>query len=185
MEKSVLSRGKELGLLVLSAGILQSGLAVLRERCFLTGWKSLLFMGFFCAGVRFFAEALVKRPVIGKMRYQVRLFLNGRSKEFTAMEDSGNRLVEPVTGKPVSIIAAADVKEFGSEPAGVLMIPYRAVGTKSGMLPGILFDRMEITDGENRSVRIDRPVVAVSKEPLFFRKDFTMILPESLFTDKL
>ena len=58
-------------------------------------------------------------------------------------------------------------------------------GTKSGMLPGILFDRMEIMDGENRSVRIDRPVVAVSKEPLFFRKDFTMILPESLFTDKL
>jgi len=101
------------------------------------------------------------------------------------MEDSGNRLVEPVTGKPVSIIAAADAKEFGSEPAGVLMIPYRAVGTKSGMLPGILFDRMEIMDGENRSVRIDRPVVAVSKEPLFFRKDFTMILPESLFTDKL
>ena len=44
---------------------------------------------------------------------------------------------------------------------------------------------MEIMDGENRSVRIDRPVVAVSKEPLFFRKDFTMILPESLFTDKL
>ena len=184
-KKAFFQRGKELGLLVLSAGILQSGLAVLRERCFLTGWKSILFMGFFCAGVRFFAEALVKRPVIGKMRYQVRLFLNGRSKEFTAMEDSWNRLVEPVTGKPVSIIAAADAKEFGSEPAGVLMIPYRAVGTKSGMLPGILFDRMEITDGENRSVRIDRPVVAVSKEPLFFRKDFTMILPESLFTDKL
>ena len=184
-KKAFFQRGKELGLLVLSAGILQSGLAVLRERCFLNGWKSLLFMGFFCAGVRFFAEALVKRPVIGKMRYQVRLFLNGRSKEFTAMEDSGNRLVEPVTGKPVSIIAAADAKEFGSEPAGVLMIPYRAVGTKSGMLPGILFDRMEIMDGENRSVRIDRPVVAVSKEPLFFRKDFTMILPESLFTDKL
>ena len=179
-KKAFFQRGKELGLLVLSAGILQSGLAVLRERCFLNGWKSLLFMGFFCAGVRFFAEALVKRPVIGKMRYQVRLFLNGRSKE-----DSGNRLVEPVTGKPVSIIAAADAKEFGSESAGVLMIPYRAVGTKSGMLPGILFDRMEIMDGENRSVRIDRPVVAVSKEPLFFRKDFTMILPESLFTDKL
>ena len=179
-KKAFFQRGKELGLLVLSAGILQSGLAVLRERCFLNGWKSLLFMGFFCAGVRFFAEALVKRPVIGKMRYQVRLFLNGRSKEVT-----GNRLVEPVTGKPVSIIAAADAKEFGSESAGVLMIPYRAVGTKSGMLPGILFDRMEIMDGENRSVRIDRPVVAVSKEPLFFRKDFTMILPESLFTDKL
>ena len=32
-------RGKELGVLVLSAGILQSGLAILRERCFLTGWK--------------------------------------------------------------------------------------------------------------------------------------------------
>lgn len=97
------------------------------------------------------------------------------------MEDSGNRLVEPVTGKPVSIIAAADAKEFGSEPAGVLMIPYRAVGTKSGILPGILFDRMEITDGENRSVRIDRPVVAVSKDRCFSEKILRMILPESIF----
>ena len=69
-------RGKELGVLILSAGILQSGLAILRERCFLTGWKSLMFMGFFCMGVRFLAVALVRRPMIGKTRYQVRLFLN-------------------------------------------------------------------------------------------------------------
>ena len=70
--------------------------------------------------------------MIGKTRYQVRLFLNEKSKEFTAMADSGNRLVEPVTGKPVSIIAAGDAKEFLGEKAGVLMIPYRAVGTDGG-----------------------------------------------------
>ncbi len=52
--------------------------------------------------------------------------------------------VEPVTGKPVSLIAASDVKSFGDEPVGVLMIPFRAVGTKAEFLPGILFDRMEI-----------------------------------------
>ena len=46
-------RGKELGVLVLSAGILQSGLAILRERCFLTGWKSLMFMGIFLYGSSF------------------------------------------------------------------------------------------------------------------------------------
>ena len=173
-------RGKELGVLVLSAGILQSGLAILRERCFLTGWKSLMFMGFFCMGVRFLAVALVRRPMIGKTRYQVRLFLNEKSKEFTAMADSGNRLVEPVTGKPVSIIAAADAKEFLGEKAGVLMIPYRAVGTENGMLPGVLFDRMEVMSEECGSIWIERPIVAISKEPLFFGKDFTMILPECL-----
>ena len=173
-------RGKELGVLVLSAGILQGGLAVLRERFFLTGWKSLIFMGCFCMGVRLFAAALVKRPIIGETRYQVRLFLNKKSKEYTAMVDSGNRLMEPVTGKPVSLIAASDVKFFEDEPVGVLMIPYRAVGTESGVLPGILFDRMEIMSEECGSVKIDRPVVAVSKEPLFHGKDFTMILPECL-----
>lgn len=178
--KAFVKRGKELGVLVLSAGILQSGLAILRERCFLTGWKSLMFMGFFFVCVRFLTETLVKRPMIGKTRYRVRLFLNEKSKEFTAMADSGNRLVEPVTGKPVSIIAAADAKEFLGERAGVLMIPYRAVGTKNGILPGVLFDRMEIMSGESGSIRIERPVVAISKEPLFFRKDFTMILPECL-----
>ena len=82
------------------------------------------------------------------------------------MADSGNRLVEPVTGKPVSIIAAADAKEFLGEKAGVLMIPYRAVGTENGMLPGVLFDRMEVMSEECGS--------------MFFGKDFTMILPECL-----
>ena len=178
--KAFVDRGKELGVLALSAGILQSGLAILRERCFLTGWKSLMFMGVFCMGVRFLAAALVKRPMIGKTRYRVRLFLNEKSKEFTAMADSGNRLVEPVTGKPVSIIAAADAKEFLGEKAGVLMIPYRAVGTKNGMLPGVLFDRMEIVSEESGNIRIEHPIVAISKEPLFFGKDFTMILPECL-----
>ena len=173
-------RGKELGVLVLSAGILQSGLAILRERCFLTGWKSLIFMGFFCVGVRSLTATLVKRPMIGKTRYQVRLFLNEKSKEFTAMADSGNRLVEPVTGKPVSIIAVADAKEFLGEKVGVLMIPYRAVGTENGMLPGVLFDRMEVMSEEHGSIWIERPIVAISKEPLFFGKDFTMILPECL-----
>ena len=94
--------------------------------------------------------------MIGKTRYQVRLFLNEKSKEFTAMADSGNRLVEPVTGKPVSIIAAADAKEFLGEKAGVLMIPYRAVGTENGMLPGVLFDRMEVMSEECGSIRIER-----------------------------
>lgn len=178
------NRGKELGVLVLSAGILQSGLAILRERCFLTGWKSLMFMGFFCAGVRFFAAALVRRPMVGKTRYRVRLFLNEKSKEFMAMADSGNRLVEPVTGKPVSIIAAADAKEFFGERVGVIMIPYRAVGTKNGMMPGVLFNRMEIMSGESGSIRIERPIVAISKEPLFFGKDFTMILPECLVSEE-
>lgn len=177
-------RGKQLGVLVLSAGILQSGLAILRERCFLTGWRSLMFMGLFCVGVRLFAATLVKRPMIGKTRYQVRLFLNEKSKEFTAMADSGNRLVEPVTGKPVSIIAAVDAKEFLGERVGVIMIPYRAVGTKNGTLPGVLFDRMEVLSEESGSIRIERPIVAVSKEPIFFGKDFTMILPECLVPEE-
>lgn len=100
------------------------------------------------------------------------------------MADSGNRLVEPVTGKPVSIIAVADAKEFLGEKVGVLMIPYRAVGTKNGMLPGVIFDRMEIMSGESGSIRIERPIVAISKEPLFFRKDFTMILSECLVSEE-
>ena len=55
------------------------------------------------------------------------------------------------------------------------MIPYRAVGTENGMLPGVLFDRMEVMSEECGSIWIERPIVAISKEPLFFGKDFTMM----------
>lgn len=65
--------------------------------------------------------------MIGKTRYQVRLFLNEKSKEFTAMADSGNRLVEPVTGKPVSIIAAAGCERVLRREGGSPYEPTRAV----------------------------------------------------------
>ena len=172
-------KGKDLGILLLSAGIIQSGISFLREWCFLTGWKNLAFMGAFCAGMCFFAAAVVKRPAVGNKRYEVRLFLAGTEKTFTAMADSGNRLVEPVTGKPVTVIAKEDAEIFAGKENGIFMIPYRAVGTEHGMLPGILIDRMEISLDGN-TVCISRPIVAVTKEPLFFEKNFNMILPESL-----
>ena len=88
------------------------------------------------------------------------------------MEDSGNRLVELCDGKAGQHYRSGRCERVWERAGRRPDDPVPGGRDKSGMLPGILFDRMEIMDGENRSVRIDRPVVAVSKEPLFFRKDF-------------
>ena len=53
-----------------------------------------VFMGFFCMGVRFLAVALVRAADDRENTVSGPSFLNEKSKEFTAMADSGNRLLE-------------------------------------------------------------------------------------------
>ena len=72
-------------------------------------------------------------------------------------DSSGNRLREPVSGKPVSVVYIGDLKGFCDSVDGVVHIPYRAVGTRAGLLPAVIFEKMEIV-WEKRTVEIQRPV---------------------------
>ncbi len=107
----------------------------------------------------------------------MRLFYRGEQREFKALADSGNRLREPVSGKPVSVVYIGDLKGFCDSVDGVVYIPYRAVGTRAGLLPAVIFEKMEIV-WEKRTVEIQRPVVAVAREPLSGDGGFTMLIPE-------
>ena len=113
----------------------------------------------------------------GRERFLVRLFYRGEQREFKALADSGNRLREPVSGKPVSVVYIGDLKGFCDSVDGVVYIPYRAVGTRAGLLPAVIFEKMEIV-WEKRTVEIQRPVVAVAREPLSGDGGFTMLIPE-------
>lgn len=83
----------------------------------------------------FFKRALREKER-GRERFLVRLFYRGGQREFKALADSGNRLREPVSGKPVSVVYAGDLKGFCDSVDGVVYIPYRAVGTRAGPASG-------------------------------------------------
>lgn len=113
----------------------------------------------------------------------VRLELEDRTVELTALTDTGNTLTDPVTGQGVMVaegerllpLFAASQRPSVQElrdPAGALgrltgvgghfrLLPYRAVGVDRGLLLAVRVDRA-VVDGEDRGAM----VVALSPTPV-------------------
>lgn len=90
---------------------------------------------------------------------------DGRIK-ISALIDSGNSLVEPVSGKPVSIIEKQVFRHlWKEEPTYYRAIPFHSIGKSRGILRGYLLP--EIWVEVNGVVKICRDVyVAVSEEEI-------------------
>ena len=77
--------------------------------------------------------------------------------------DSGNFLKEPLTGRPVAVVSKALMEQMlaGIEDARVryTVIPYNAVGVKTGTLDGYKADYVKIP-----GKMIKKPVLAVSED---------------------
>ena len=175
--KSRKEAGKLLGFLMMAAMITGGGLFFFRQFFLLSGMESMFCLGMIGLGWGAFYKAVEKNRTAGRSRYPVRLYYRGKQKEFLALADSGNRLREPVTGKPVSVISYGDCKDFCDRISSVFCIPYCSVGKKDGLLTGIVFEKMEILQ-EEETLTIKKPIVAVTREPLSADGSFTMLLPE-------
>ena len=77
--------------------------------------------------------------------------------------DSGNFLKEPLTGRPVAVVSKALMEQMlaGIEDAQVryTVIPYNAVGVKTGIMDGYKADYVRIP-----GKMIKKPVLAVSED---------------------
>lgn len=110
---------------------------------------------------RFHSQPKQENPIC-----QVTLVRDGASIKTTALIDSGNALVEPISGKPVSI---AEEKVFrslwGSGGRGYRAIPYHSIGKKHGILEGYLLPELRVeTEGVCKVVH--DVYVAVSPEEI-------------------
>lgn len=103
-------------------------------------------------------------------RCTVRLMKDGRECTVEALIDTGNRLRDSVTGKPVSIISGSAAERlsgretkspFEGESAGFRYIPYHSVGKAEGLLPVFVLDSICICRKEE--IWVKEPVVAVSE----------------------
>ncbi len=175
--KSPLKTGKAVGMLTLSAALCSGFFTFLKQTFWLTDWECICALACLSLGAGLFFKNTLKEKERGRERFVVWLYYRGKKKQFLALADSGNRLREPGSKKPVSVISYGDCVGFCDVISSVLYIPYRAVGTKEGVLPGILFDRMEI-ETEYGLSEVKRPIVAVTKEPLSGSGDFSMLIPE-------
>lgn len=107
---------------------------------------------------------------------EVILSYQGKKKTVTALIDTGNQLYEPYGHQPVHVISYEACRQFCDSVSRIIYIPFQAVGTEYGMLPGIQVDEMEVVqDGKVLTV-LKKPWLAVSKEPLSAGRQYEMLL---------
>lgn len=139
--------------------------------------------------------------------YEVELFYEGRSIKVRGLMDTGNCLYDPVYHKPVMVAEASviekllppevysnitvakgfleknitDVSKWNLDNNHILrlrFIPYRSVG-KSGVMPGIILDKVIINTGEE-SICEEKVTTAISDQCLSDRNDYNVILHKEL-----
>lgn len=134
-------------------------------------WMAGIYFGI-CACVAFVKAQIRERDNL----YEVTLTYRGRKKQVTALYDTGNQLYEPYGHEPVHVITYDACRQLCETVSQVIYIPFQAVGTESGMLPGIRVDEMEVAQDGKLVMRCDRPWLAISKEPLSSRHRYEMLL---------
>lgn len=135
------------------------------------------------------------------------LYYRGKTVTVTALADTGNRL-KTAYGAPVSLIgpetaqklleeqelaliktlAGKDTEEGNKEtmekgepvfPEKLMLIPYRSVGRKHGLLPAVRIDRAEVCCPSEHHIT-EHAVIAVSQEKLTESGGYEMILHTGL-----
>lgn len=140
-------------------------------------------LGIMGVGALVFMEAA---HLIGHSRQQdlckVELIGKGAKITVNALVDTGNGLVEPVSGSPVCILEKTVFESLWrtGKPEGFRVIPYHSVGKKNGILYGYLIPEIRIN--RNGMVRSCRNIyVGVIEEQLSAQGGYCMILNPKLF----
>lgn len=101
--------------------------------------------------------------------------------EVTALIDTGNGLIEPVSRKPVAILEEEEWEKLRiwMKPEKFKIIPYHSIGKANGMLEGYEVDTVEVK-GQNGEKRFDKVIIAVFKGKISKKGGYQMILPPEL-----
>ena len=109
-------------------------------------------------------------------------FSEERKCRITALMDSGNGLLEPISKMPVSIIEKRVAEQYKEDlkEEKFRMVPFHSLGEERGMLEAYFIEKMEIRGKEGVRV-IKNPIIAISKGNISANEKYQMILqPEIL-----
>lgn len=108
----------------------------------------------------------LRDKLLGKRYIPVELTYQGKNLQLTALRDTGNGLIDPVTGRQVLVVGAdvaqkltgltreqlhKPVESMGSIP-GLRLIPYRSINCSSGFLLGMRFQDVKIGSWQGSSL---------------------------------
>lgn len=119
--------------------------------------------------------------------YDVKITYRGKSVIAKALLDTGNSLVEPITGKKVHLAEYNILKPLveGDEKVkeNFYAIPFHSVGKENGILYGIKVDEMVIlVEGEPEFIY--NPIIGIYKGNMSARRKYSVILNSDVFEEK-
>ncbi len=137
----------------------------------------MLFLTGGCLLAEIFWKGIYEAACERSCRYQVTLLYRGRQVAAEGFLDTGNRLKDPVSGRPVHVADRRLLEDLCPKPEGVAMIPYRTIDGGGSVLTAVTLDRMEAVQGKRRLV-FERPLVAVSPSALKMKNGCRILLHE-------
>ncbi len=152
---------------------------VLQALVNLFGFPLLLGSAAAAAALWLAGRCLSRRKALRDSLVTVRLQWEERTETLRGLIDTGNRLEEPLTGRPVSIVDASPARrllgEAWEERRGFYLIPYHSVGTEKGWMRGVTIDSMTVELPQRTEV-VRRPVLAIYEGELSAGARFQMVL---------
>ena len=139
----------------------------------------LFYLLFACGAVIVGTRMYRNHARIQKGIFQVELVQTGKRQRIKGLYDSGNRLIDPYTGKGVHIVSRR-VWEACKKEIEPVYVPYQALGNESGMLEVYYIDELIVEGKTERSIIHNCPV-GVTKDNLFEGKEYEIILNEEVF----
>ncbi len=129
--------------------------------------------------VQFFLNIKSRRE--GRVFEKITIELNGKKVKLCALVDTGNMLSEPISGVPVAIVEAQELKGIISQydmqnihNLKLRYIPYRALGNDFDMLTGFVPDKFLVAGHDVKCC------VAIYKGKLSSRSEYTALISPQL-----
>ena len=108
--------------------------------------------------------------------YEVRICYHEHELLLEAYYDTGNLLIDPYVGKPVSIIDKELLMPiFKEEEPVVRLLPFSSMGEKNGLVEAFTVEELYIKEGKKER-QILQAVLALGSPSLFQKKEYQMIL---------
>lgn len=141
----------------------------------------------FVAGMGFIGYELLKKVLEAYFRKKedvlrkVRISADMGTLEIMAFVDTGNRLIDPISQKPVAVLEEESWKQITGwmQPEKYRVIPFHSIGKAHGLLDGYEVGCMEV-DSEMGVRQHKNVIIAVFKGKLSKTGGYQMILPPEL-----
>ncbi len=140
----------------------------------------------FCIGMAFFAylifSALLQR-MQRHMKMQrrivpVKVTAGGKTVSLRGLCDTGNFLVEPITGKPACVMEKSAAKKLFKVSAKPVVLPYSSIDCAHGILEGFWADRLTV------GRRVYEKIPVGIREKVSQSHQYEIILPPEIFEGK-